>query len=71
MSYLYRDVTAGATGAIAVAPKFSDSLTLFQPGGTDSAPPLQRLHQKFPLGYISALFVKYSTDTFGQFMKQN
>ena len=28
-----RDVTAGATGATAVAPKFSDALTLFQPGG--------------------------------------
>ena len=29
----YRDVTAGAT---TVAPKFSDLLTLFQPGGADS-----------------------------------
>ena len=29
--------TAGATGATAVAPKFSDTLTLSQPGGTDSA----------------------------------
>ena len=28
-----RDVTAGVTGATAVAPKFSDALTLFQPGG--------------------------------------
>ena len=28
-----RDVTAGASGATAVAPKFSDALTLFQPGG--------------------------------------
>ena len=27
------DVFTGATGAIWVAPKFSDSLTLFQPGG--------------------------------------
>ena len=32
-----RDVTTGATGATAVAPKFSDTLTLSQPGGTDSA----------------------------------
>ena len=30
---LIRDVTAGATGATAVSPKFSDTLTLFQPGG--------------------------------------
>ena len=30
---IYRDVTAGATGATAVTPKFSDALTLFQPGG--------------------------------------
>ena len=29
-----RDVSTGATG---VAPKFSDTLTLFQPGGADSA----------------------------------
>ena len=32
-----RDVSAGATGATAVAPKFLDTLTLSQPGGTDSA----------------------------------
>ena len=49
-----RDVTAGATGATAVAPKFSDALTLFQPGGADSALPLQRSHHKFPHGYVSA-----------------
>ena len=30
---MLRDVTAGATGATAVAPKFSDALTLFNPGG--------------------------------------
>ena len=45
-----RDVTAGAT---AVAPKFSDALTLFQPGGADSALPFQRSHHKFPRGYVS------------------
>ena len=32
----YRDVSTGATGATEVAPKFSDTLTLFQPGGADS-----------------------------------
>ena len=32
-----RDVSAGATGATAVAPKFSDTLTLSQPEGADSA----------------------------------
>jgi hypothetical protein len=37
----FRDVTAGATGATAVASKFSDALSLFQPS--------QRLHR----GYIS------------------
>ena len=37
--YMYdRDVSAGATGATTVAPKFSDTLTLSQPGGADSAP---------------------------------
>ena len=50
-----RDVTAGATGATAVAPKFSDALTLFQPGGADSALPLQRSHHKFPRGYVSVM----------------
>ena len=34
---IVRDVSTGATGATAVAPKFSDTLTLFQPGGADSA----------------------------------
>ena len=33
----YRDVSTGATGATAVAPKFSDALTLSQPRGADSA----------------------------------
>ena len=32
-----RDVSTGATGATRVAPKFSDTLTLFQPWGADSA----------------------------------
>ena len=47
------DVTAEAIGATTVAPKFSDALTLFQPGGADSALPLQRSHHKFPHGYVS------------------
>ena len=34
---LPRDVTTGATGATAVASRFSDTLTLFQPRGADSA----------------------------------
>ena len=51
-----RDVMAGATGAPVVAPKFSDALTLYQPGGgADSALPSQRSHHKFPRGYISDL----------------
>ena len=49
-----RNVTTGTTGLTMVAPKFSVTFTLFQPEGTDSAPPLQRLHQNFPRGYISA-----------------
>ena len=36
-SVLPRDVSAGATGATAVAPKFSDTLTLTQPWGADFA----------------------------------
>ena len=52
---LIRDVSAGATGATAVASKFSDALTIFQPGGADSALPLQRSHHTFPRGYVSEL----------------
>ena len=51
-----RDVIAGATGATTVAPKFSDTLTLFQPGGIDSTPSSLRLHQKCPCGYISEYY---------------
>ena len=40
--YNLRDVTAGATGATAVAPKFSDALTLFQPGGGRFCPTICR-----------------------------
>ena len=32
-----RDVSKGATGATRVAPKFSDTLNLFQPEGADYA----------------------------------
>jgi hypothetical protein len=31
------------------------NLFLFQPGGTDSAPPSQRSHLRFPRGYISVI----------------
>ena len=53
-----RDVFTGATGATAVAPKFSDTLTLFQPGGADSAPTSQRSHQKIACDYISDMYQK-------------
>ena len=36
-SMQHRDVSAGTTGATAVAPKFSNTLTLLQPWGADSA----------------------------------
>ena len=52
---LDRDVTAGATGATTVAPKFSDALTLFQPGGDRLCPTLQKSHKKFRCGYISGV----------------
>ena len=48
----FRDVTTAATGATAVAPKFSDTLTLFQPGGGRFCPPLARSHLDFPRGYV-------------------
>ena len=37
VSIRHRDLTAGVTGVTAVAPKFSDALTLFQSRGADSA----------------------------------
>ena len=56
--YTYsRDVSTGATGAIAVAPKFSDTLTLFQPGGARFCPPLARSHLNLPCGYVPDTYV--------------
>ena len=53
-----RDVTAGATGATTVAPKFSDTLTLFQPGGGGRfCPPSQRSNVNFPRDYVPAVHV--------------
>ena len=60
----HRDVTAGATGVTAVAPKFPYTLTLFQPGVADSTPPLHRSHQKFPCHYISAFTVAATATMF-------
>ena len=46
----YISIIEEVTAVTTVAPTFSDTLTLFQPGWADSAP---TLHQKFPHGYIS------------------
>ena len=56
-----RDVSAGATGATAVAPKFSDTLTLSQPGGGGQIlPTIAEFEPKFspwlsPCRVLSAL----------------
>ena len=51
-----RDVSTGATGATAVAPKFSDTLTLSPPGGGGRfCPPSQRSQLNFPRGYVPAV----------------
>ena len=42
----------GRTYATAVAPRFSDTLTLFQPGGGRFCPPLAGLHLNFRRGYV-------------------
>ena len=48
-----RDVSAGATGATAVAPKFSDTLTPSQPGGESRfCPPSQRSNLNFLRDYV-------------------
>ena len=46
-----RDVTTGATGATPVTPKFSDTLTLFHPGGGRFCTQSAWLHLNFPCGY--------------------
>ena len=43
----FRDITTGATGATAVALKFSDALTLFQPWGGRFCPTSQRSQKNF------------------------
>ena len=44
---LRRDVSAGATGATEVAHKFSDTLTLSQPGGGQILPTIAEVEPKF------------------------
>ena len=45
-----RDVTTGSTGTTMVAPKNSDTLTLFQPGGGADSAQHRRGHTKnFPM----------------------
>ena len=52
-----RDVSAGATGVTVVAPKFSDTLTLSQPGGGGRfCPPSQRSHLNFPHSYVPVTY---------------
>ena len=46
LDILIRDVSAGATGVTAVAPKFSDTLTLSQPGG-QILPTIAEVEPKF------------------------
>ena len=62
ISVLIRDVSAGATGATPVAPKFSDTLTLSQPGGGRFCPPSQRSNLNFPCDYVPGPNVKYVID---------
>ena len=51
----YRDVSTGMTGTTAVPPKFSNTLTLFQPWGQILSTIAEVAPQKFPCGYISEL----------------
>ena len=51
-STVTRDVTTGATSIIAVTPKFSDALTLSQPGWADFAHHKSMVAPKFFRGYI-------------------
>ena len=53
---LYRDVSTGATGIAVVAPKFSDTLTLYQKGPAGGmgrfCSPKQKSQLNFPNGYV-------------------
>ena len=49
---MLRDVSAGATGATKLAPKFSDILTLSQPEGGRFCPPSQRLNLNLHGDYV-------------------
>ena len=51
-----RDVSTGATSATAVAPKFSDTLALFQPRGA-----MARSHLNFPRGYVTVNLMQKMT----------
>ena len=53
-----RDLSTEATGMTAVAPKFSNTLTLFQPGRCRFYPTWQRLHQKVSLNMVTSI-LKY------------
>ena len=57
----YRDVSAGATGATAVASKFSDILTLSQLGGGKFCPPSQRSNLNFTHGYVPVIVAKLNS----------
>ena len=53
LSQIYRNVSTGEIGATAVAPKFSNNLTLSPPDqGVRLCPPSQRLQLNFPRGYL-------------------
>ena len=54
-----RDVTTGATGTIAVAPKLLDTLTLSQLRRADSAHYNGAVAPKFSLGYIPEYGLHY------------
>ena len=52
-----RDEPTGATGTTKVAPKFSDTLTLFQPGEVDSAHHRRGRTKKFPT--VTSILLNY------------
>jgi hypothetical protein len=60
-----RDVSTGATGATTVAPKFSVTLTLFKPGGADSAHHCRGRTKNFHV--VTSLGVECYKDLFGYF----
>ena len=73
--YYFRHVSTGLTGATAVSPRFSDTLTLSPPGGGGRfCPPSQRSQLNVPWGYVpvflKSAFPRYNSSESADFKER-